>query len=123
MGVDLETRLRSAECTNVSTIAQAHAHRRVNRFKLDKPEFQGYLQHEEFLVTKKVEKIDKKVPREAAEIRSQSIVEEEDGFIEKCYLVDWASPPIYDTYPDEETGSIHQVDFLGVDAILSRTFN
>jgi hypothetical protein len=37
--------------------------------------------------------------------------------------VDWASPPIYDTYPDEEVSSIHQVDFLGVDAILSKTFN
>jgi hypothetical protein len=63
------------------------------------------------------------VPREAAEIRSQSVVEEEDRFIEEDCLVDWASPPIYDTYPDEEMSSIHQVDFLGVDAILSKTFN
>jgi hypothetical protein len=50
-------------------------------------------------------------------------VEKEDIFIEEDCLVDWASPPIYDTYPDEEVSSIHQVDFLGVDAILSKTFN
>ena len=72
------------------------------------------------------------MPREAAEIRSQSVVEEEDGFIEKNCLVDWASSPIYDTYLDEEVSSIHQVfgespkreafDFLGVDAILPKTF-
>jgi hypothetical protein len=35
---------------------QAHAHRRVNWFELDKPEFQGCLQPEEFLVTEKLEK-------------------------------------------------------------------
>jgi hypothetical protein len=63
------------------------------------------------------------VPREAAEIRSQSVVEKEDRFIEEDCLVNWASPPIYDTYPDEEVSSIHQVDFLGIDAILSKTFN
>jgi hypothetical protein len=63
------------------------------------------------------------VPREAAEIRSQSVVEKEDRFIEEDCLVDWASQPIYDTYPDEDVSSIHQVDFLGVDAILSKTFN
>jgi hypothetical protein len=98
--------------------AQAHAHRRVSRFKLNIPEFQGCFQPKEFLVTEKIEKINKKkVPREAAEIRIQLVVEEED-----C-LVDWASPPIYDTYPDEEMSSIHQVDFLGVDVILSKTFN
>ena len=75
--------------------------------------------------------------KEAVEIRSQSIEEEEDGFIEEDISVDWASPPIYDTYPDEEVSSTHQVlveipkrevfdlevDFLGVDAILSKTFN
>jgi hypothetical protein len=63
------------------------------------------------------------VPREAAEIRSQSVVEKGDRFIEEDCLVNWASPPIYDTYPDEEVSSIHQVDLLGVDAILSKTFN
>jgi hypothetical protein len=50
-------------------------------------------------------------------------MEEEDRFIEEDCLVDWASPPIYDTYPDKEVGFIHQVDFLGVDTILSKTFN
>ena len=61
--------------------------------------------------------------REVAEIRSQSVEEEEDGFIEEDCLIDWDFPPIYDTYPDEEVSSIHQVDFLGEDAILSKTFN
>jgi hypothetical protein len=75
-------------------------------------------------VIEKIEKINKKkVPREAAEIKSQSVVEEEDRFIEEDCSVDWASPPIYDTYPDENVSSINQVDFLGVDAILSKTFN
>jgi hypothetical protein len=57
------------------------------------------------------------------EIRSQSVEQEEDGFIEEDCSIDWVSPPIYDTYPDEEVSSIHQVDFLGVDVILSKTFN
>jgi hypothetical protein len=71
-----------------------------------------------------IEKINKKkVPREAAEIMNQLVVQEEDRFIEEDCLVDWASPPIYDTYPNEDVSSIHQVDFLGVDAILSKTFN
>ena len=61
--------------------------------------------------------------REAAEIRSQSVEDEENGFIEEDCSIDWASPPIYDTYPDEEVSSIHQVDFVGVNAILSKTFN
>jgi hypothetical protein len=54
------------------------------------------------------------VPREVAEIRSQSVEEEEDEFIEEDCSIDWASPPIYDAYLDEEVSSIHQVDFLGV---------
>jgi hypothetical protein len=68
---------------------------------------------------------------------SQSVVKEEDGFIEEDFSLDWASPPIYDTYPDKEVSSMHQVfvespkrevfylevDFLGVDVILSITFN
>jgi hypothetical protein len=33
--------------------AQVHAHRRVSRFKLDIPEFQGCFQPKEFLVTEK----------------------------------------------------------------------
>jgi hypothetical protein len=105
-------------------LAQAHANRRVSRFKLDTPEFQGCLQPKEFIVIEKLEKFDKKkVPKEAEEIRSQSVEAERDGFIEEDCLVDWASPPIYDTYPNEEVSYIHQVDFLGVDAILSKTFN
>jgi hypothetical protein len=52
------------------------------------------------------------VPRKAAEIRSQSIEKEGDGFIEEDCLVDWVSPPIYDTYFNEEESSIHQIDFL-----------
>jgi hypothetical protein len=73
---------------------------------------------------KKIEKINKKkVPKEAAKIMSQSVVKEEDRFIEEDCLVDWASPPIYDTYLNEEVSFIHQVDFIGVDVILSKTFN
>jgi hypothetical protein len=105
-------------------LAQAHANRRVRRFKLDTPEFQGCLQPKEFIVTEKLEKFDKKkVTKEAAEIRSQSVEAEGDGFIEEDCSVDWASPTIYDTYPDKEMSYIHQVDFLRVDAILSKTFN
>jgi hypothetical protein len=40
--------------------------------------------------------------REAVEIRSQLVEAEEDGFIEEDCLIDLASPPIYDTYPNEE---------------------
>ena len=29
-------------------------------------------------------------------------MEEEDDFIEEYFFVDWASPPIYDTYPNEK---------------------
>jgi hypothetical protein len=69
--------------------AQAHTHRRVSRFKLDISEFQGCFQSKEFLVTEKIEKINKKnVPREAAKIKSQSVVEEEDRFIEGDCSVD-----------------------------------
>ena len=97
---------------------QAYANQWENGFKLNIPEFQGWLQPKEFLVTEKIDKIDKKkVLREVAEIRSQSVEEEEDGFIEEDCSLDWASPPIYDTYLDDEMSSIHQVDFLGLDAI------
>jgi hypothetical protein len=96
----------------------------VSRFKLDTLEFQGCLQPKEFIVTEKLEKFDKKkVPKEVADIRSQLVEAEGDGFIEEDCSVDWASPPIYDTYLDKEVSYIHQVDFLGVDAILSKTFN
>jgi hypothetical protein len=102
-------------------LVQAQANRWESGFKLNIPEFQGWLQLEEFLVIEKIDK--RKVLREAEDIRSQSVEEEEDGFIEEDCSIDWASPPIYDTYPDEEVSSIHQVDFLGVDVILSKTFN
>ena len=49
------------------------------------------------------------MPREAAEIKSQSVVEEDDEFIEEDCSVYWASPPIYDTYPEKVVSSIHQV--------------
>jgi hypothetical protein len=52
------------------------------------------------------------VPREANEIMSQSVEKEKDGFIEEDCSVYCAFPQIYDTYPDEEMSSIHQVDFL-----------
>jgi hypothetical protein len=82
------------------------------------------LQPKEFLVIEKIEKINKKkVLRDVAEIRSQLVKEEEDGFIEEDYSIIWAFPPIYDTYPGKEVSSIHQVDFIGVDVILSKTFN
>jgi hypothetical protein len=58
-----------------------------------------------------------------AEIRSQSVVKKEDRFIEEDCLVDWAFPPIYDTSPEKEVNFIHQIDFLGVNAILSKAFN
>jgi hypothetical protein len=90
------------------------------------------------------------VPRDAAEIMSQSVVEEEDGFIAEYYLVDWTSPPIYDIYPNEKellekvnlldthhvldkspedkafdlsVAPINYVDFIEVDAILSNSSN
>jgi hypothetical protein len=37
-----------------------------------------------------------------ANLPNSYYVEEEDDFIEEYFSVDWASPPIYDTYPDEE---------------------
>jgi hypothetical protein len=95
-------------------------------------------------------KMVEKVLREAAKIMSQSVVEEEDGFTTEYCSVDWTSPPIYDIYPDEENSlekvnlsnthyvldkspedkafdlsvaPINYVDFIGVDAILSNSFN
>jgi hypothetical protein len=63
---------------------QTHANRQVNKLKLDIPDFQDYLQPKEFMVTEKIETIDqKKVLREAVEIRSQSNVEEEDALLRK----------------------------------------
>ena len=91
-----------------------------------------------------------KVSREAGEIMSQSVVEEEDGFTAEYCSVEWTSPPIYDIYLDEEkllekvnlsnthrvpnkspedkafdlsVAPINYVDFIGVDAILSNYSN
>jgi hypothetical protein len=105
-------------------LVQAYANRWVSRFKLDTLEFQGCLQPKGFIVTEKLEKFDKKkVTREAVKIMSQSVKDEGDGFVEEDCSVDLASPPIYDTYPDKDVSSVHQVDFLGVNAILLETFN
>jgi hypothetical protein len=49
------------------------------------------------------------VPREAVEIRSLLVVEDDDEFIEEDWSLDWASPPICDTYLDEVVSSIRQV--------------
>jgi hypothetical protein len=69
------------------------------------------------VIEKNIKFSQKEVPRKMAEIRSQSVEEEEDEFIAEDCSIDWASPPIYDTYPDDEVSSIHQVDFLGVDVM------
>jgi hypothetical protein len=58
----------------------------VNGFKLNIPKFQVWLQPKEFLVIEKIDK--KKVPKEAVEIRSQLVEEEEDGFIEEDCSID-----------------------------------
>ena len=109
-------------------LAQAHANRRVSRFKVDTPKFQGCLQPKEFMVTKKNRKFSQKVPRkmaeklprEALEIMSQSVVKEEDGFIVKYCSVDWISPPIYDIYPDEEK-SLEKVNLLDMHHVLDKS--
>jgi hypothetical protein len=49
MGMDSKTLLWSIECTDVCTIQQAHANKRVNGFELNISEFQGDLQPKEFL--------------------------------------------------------------------------
>jgi hypothetical protein len=110
MGMDLDTLLQSAEHTDVNTI---HKLMPING-KMDS----RLVATRKVPSNRKIEKIDKNnVLRKAAEIKSQSIEDEEDGFIEKDCSIDWVSPPIYDTYPDKEVSSTHQVDFFGVDAI------
>jgi hypothetical protein len=78
---------------------QAHATRWVNGFKLNIPEFQGDLQPEEFLdrVAGVGEVFDFK---EVPEDRRVSLVATK--LIDEDLLVDWASPPIYDIYSDED---------------------
>jgi hypothetical protein len=108
---------------------QAHANRRVSRFKLDTPEFQSCLQPKEFMVAEKnikfpqkevPRKMVEKVPREATEIIHQSVVKEEDGFIVKYYSVDWTYPPIYDIYPDEEE-SLEKVNLLDTHHVFDKS--
>jgi hypothetical protein len=78
---------------------QAHATRWVDGFKLNIPEFQGDLQHEELmdLVAVVGEVLDFK---EVPEDRRVSLVATK--LIDEDLSVDWASPPIYDIYPYEE---------------------
>ena len=79
--------------------AQAHATRWVDGFKLDISEFQGDLQLEKFMdrVTAVRKVLDfKEVPKD----RRVSLVAIK--LIDEDLSVDWASPPIYDIYLDEE---------------------
>jgi hypothetical protein len=79
--------------------AQAHATRWVDGFKLNIPKFQRDLQPEELMdqVAAVREVLDfKKVPED----RQVSLVTTK--LIDEDLSVHWASPPIYDIYPDEE---------------------
>jgi hypothetical protein len=101
MSMDPKTLLRSAEHTDVNTMhVQAHATRWVDEFKLDIPEFQGDLQPKEFIdqVAAVGEVLDF---NEVLEDQWVSFVTTK--LIDEDLLVDWASPPIYDIYPDEES--------------------
>jgi hypothetical protein len=79
--------------------AHAHATRWVDGFKLNILEFQGDLQPEELMdrVVVVREVLDFK---EVPEDRRVSLVSTK--LINEYLLVDWASPPIYDIYHDEE---------------------
>jgi hypothetical protein len=61
-----------------------------------------------------------KVPREAAKIMHQLVVEEEDGFIVEYCSVDWTSPPIYDIYSDEEE-SLEKVNLLDTPYVFDKS--
>jgi hypothetical protein len=91
----------SAECRThgCQHHAQAHAARWVNGFKLNILEFQGDLQPEKFLdrVAAAGEVLDFK---EVPEDRQISLVATK--LIDEDLSVNWASPPIYDIYPDKE---------------------
>jgi hypothetical protein len=94
--------------------AQAHATRWVDGFKLDIPEFQGDLQPKEFMdrVAAVGEVLDFK---EVPEGRRISLVATK--LIDEDLSVDWASPPIYDIYPDEEE-PLEEVNLLDSFAIF-----
>jgi hypothetical protein len=87
---------------------QAHATWWVDRFKLDIPKFQGDLQPEEFMdrVATVGEVLDFK---EVPEDRRVSLVATK--LIDEDLSVDWASPPIYDIYPDED-GLLEEVNLV-----------
>jgi hypothetical protein len=87
---------------------QAHATRWVDGFKLDIPEFQGDLQPKEFMdwVVAVGEVLDFK---EVPEDRRVSLVATK--LIDEDLSVDWASPPIYDIYPNEE-GLLEEINLV-----------
>jgi hypothetical protein len=80
----------------------------VDGFKLDILEFQGDLQPKEFMdqVAAVRDVLDFK---EVLEDRRVSLVASK--LIDEDLLVDWASPPIYDIYPDEE-GLLDEVNLV-----------
>jgi hypothetical protein len=94
--------------------AQAHATRWVDGFKLDIPKFQGDLQPEEFMDQEAAvgEVLDFK---EVPEDQRVSLVATK--LMDDDLSVDWASPPIYDIYPDEEE-SLEEVNLSDSLAIL-----
>jgi hypothetical protein len=117
---------------------QVHANRWVNRVKLDIPEFQVCLQTKEFLVTEKIKNNKKRFLERRWRLGVNCLWwRKMDLYIKEDCSIDWASPPIYDTYLNEDVSSIHQVideiptievfdlevDFLGVYAILSKKFS
>jgi hypothetical protein len=80
----------------------------VDRFKLNIPKFQGDLQPEEFMdrVAAVGEVLDFK---EVLEDRWVSLVATK--LVDENLSVDWASPPIYDIYLDEE-GLLEEVNLV-----------
>jgi hypothetical protein len=87
---------------------QAYATWWVDGFKLDIPEFQGDIQLEEFMdrVAAVGEVLDF---TEVPEDRRVSLVA--NKLIDEDLSVDWASPPIYDIYPDEK-GLLEEVNLV-----------
>jgi hypothetical protein len=83
----------------MSAPCASSCHSVVDGFKLDIPEFQGDLQPKELMdrVVAVGEVLDFK---EVPEGRRISLVATK--LIDEDLSIDWASPPIYDIYPDEE---------------------
>jgi hypothetical protein len=80
----------------------------VDGFKLDILEFQGDLQPKEFMDQVAAVR-DVLNFKEVLEDRRVSLVASK--LIDEDLLVDWASPPIYDIYPDEE-GLLDEVNLV-----------